>query len=116
MTRITNADQVLLLLRSHLERSGRSRRKGGAAKTANSTPSHPTSLQRVQEIAQAEALSDDDIKRTLISCILIDEFGPDVVNDAKFQDVINDVTRVLNQNSKGRRLLDLSVKQLRAGG
>lgn len=54
--------------------------------------SHQTSLQRVQDIAQADALSDDDIARP------------------------NDVTRVLNQSSKGRRLLSLAIQQLRNNG
>lgn len=116
MTRITNADQVLLLLRSHLERSGRTRRKGGVGKTANSSSSRQTTLQRVQEIAQTDAMSDDDIRRSVISGLLIEEFGPEVVNDAKFQEVINDVTRVLSQNGKSRRLLDLAIEQLKTNG
>lgn len=61
-------------------------------------------------------MSDDDIKRSLISGILIEEFGPEAVNDAKFQDIINDVTWVLNQSSKGRRLLSLAIQQLRNNG
>lgn len=73
-------------------------------------------LPRKRRDGRADALSDDDIKRSLISGILIEEFGPEAANDAKFQDIINDVMRVLNQSSKGRRLLSLAIQQLRNNG
>ena len=70
MTRITNAEQVLLLLRTHLERAQRSERRRTQRRNAKPSP-----LERAQRLASTEGLSEADLSRALIAGLLTEEFG-----------------------------------------
>jgi hypothetical protein len=109
MTRITNADQVLVLLRSHLERAQRGSRKRTEARKAKSGP-----LQRVQQMAQTESLSQADIARALIAGLLSEEFGPSFAVEPRFQDMVEDVRRVIEADENARALLRRAIAQLAA--
>lgn len=111
MTRITNADHVLLLLRGHLERTQKARRKR-AKPQAGAQQSRPTALERVERIAATDALSDLDLKKALISGLLADEFGDAAVNDANFQQAVDDIVAILERDDAGRALLDRACRQL----
>ncbi len=112
MTRITNVDQVLLLLRSHLQRSERSRRtsKADAARLIRRSP-----LERIGEIAAGDQSSDEDIRRALVAGILTEELGAGFASDARFQDLVNDVVRIISGDEQTRALFDKALEQL-AGG
>lgn len=112
MTRITNADQVLILLRSHLQRTERSQRKDLDRK--DKTRARPTPLERVQTIARNEDLPDEEVERALISGIFTEEFGPGAANDPEFQLMVDNVLRMIRENETGRQLLGRAVAQLTA--
>ena len=112
MTRITNADQVLLLLRGHLERADRARRRKSTAPADAKAPKSP--LERAQAIAGAGELSDEDIRRTLLSGILAEEFGGELVNDPGFQQVVADILQIISGDERANRLLGKAVEQLTA--
>lgn len=114
MTRITSSDQVLLLLRSHLDRAQGNKRKKTAAAARGATTAS-TRLQRVQRMANDQALSNSEIRRSLLAGMLAEEFGDAVVNDSKFQQMVDDVLRVVEQDERGRTLLDRAVTQLISG-
>src|SRR4029079_6834883 len=80
MTRITNADHVLLLLRDHLERTQKTRRKRPSATTESKA--RPTALERASQLAASGALSDEDIERTIVAGLLAEALGDGVANDA----------------------------------
>lgn len=110
MTRITNADHVLILLRNHLERTdkGRSkRRKGAETRPVQSSP-----LERVERLAASDGLSELEIRRALISGLLAEEFGEDVINDPHFQQIVDDVVAILQRDPKAEALLQAACKHL----
>ena len=115
MARINNVDQALLLLREQLQRSERSgpaarKRRSGAAREASPRP-----IDRVRALAALDTLSDDDVKRALVRGLLADQLGDGVTNDARFQQVVDEVVRMLLDAPEGRTLLDGALEQLRAG-
>lgn len=115
MTRITNADQVLLLLRGHLQRAQRQRKKDGpGAPERKQIRQGP--LDRVQQLAGAEKLTDAGISRALIAGLLAEEFGAAVANDPSFQQMIDDVRQIIDNDESGRELLKNAVSQLAARG
>jgi hypothetical protein len=114
VTRITNSDQVLILLRSHLQRAERSHRKDLDRK--DKTRAKPTPLERVQTIARNEDLSSEEIERALISGIFTEEFGSGAANDPDFQLMVDNVLRMIRENETGRQLLGRAVAQLTIGG
>lgn len=112
MTRITNVDQVLVLLRSHLDRTERSKRarKTGPVRKVRRSP-----IQRVSELAASDHASEEDIHRALISGILTEELGAGFANDARFQDLVSDIMRTLTADEKSRALLRTAVSKLSDG-
>ena len=111
MTRISNADQVLLLLRAHLERNAKMRGKGAAAHPARAE-ARKGPLERVQHIAGAENLSEHDVSRALIAGLLAEEFGEDVASEPRFQDLVDNVLKLIAADEEGRALVRNAVAQL----
>lgn len=109
MTRITNADQVLMLLRSHLERAKKSDRKSATAKQGR-----PGALERAQQLASTEGLSEADVARALISGLLTEEFGAEIAVEPRFQAMVDDVWQMLERDEIGRVMLQKAVTHLAA--
>ena len=109
MTRITNTEQVLLLLRSHLQRSERNRRRGASAAKGGGKQGP---LQRVQELANAPGLSETAIARAMVAGLLTEQFGAAVANDPRFQQMVEEVHGVIERDEAGRDLLRKAVTAL----
>jgi hypothetical protein len=110
MTRITNAEQVLMLLRAQLERSQRPARK-----RAQQRDGRPGPLERVQRLASAEGLSEADVARALIAGLLTEEFGPELAVEPRFQNMGEDVRELIERDEAGRALLRRAIVQLTSG-
>ena len=113
MPRITNSDQVILLLQNQLQRLNRGNSKKVRRTNSDKQKVEKTPLNRVQSIAQREELEDDVIKRTLIGGILTEEFGAKVANDPSFQKMIDSVYAAIENDEQARTLLNGSVSQIK---
>src|SRR5690242_7816440 len=95
MDPISNVDRLVLLLRQRLaERS----RLAGSARVAvrPGAPERPPSgIDNVQALAAVEGVDDRQLRRALIQNILADQLGPKLINDAKFQQVVDRVTETI---------------------
>jgi hypothetical protein len=109
MTRITNAEQVLVLLRAHLERAQRSNRKRTQSRAK------PGPLERVQRLASAEGLSEADVARALIAGLLTEEFGASFAAEPRFQAVVEDVWGMIERDEKARGVMRMALAELVAG-
>ena len=112
MTRITNADHVLLLLREQLQKIGRSRkeRPGRAGEVRGSTP---RPIARLQAMGSAE--DGEEFRRSLVRAILTEEMGEAMANDPSFQAVVDNVYRMISDTPDGQALIDRAGRQLRGG-
>lgn len=115
MTRVNNVDQVLLLLRAQLQRSERAKGtkhkpRAGRRELASAAP-----LDRVRALAVLDMLSPEDARRTLVRGVLADQFGDRLANDARFQEIVENVVSLLEADPEGRALLEGALTQLRAG-
>jgi hypothetical protein len=111
LTRITNADQVLLLLRSHLQRTERLRKSN---KTTDTQAPRKTALERVQEIAASDDTSEEDVRRALIGGILTEEFGPAFAADVRFHEMVGRIVDIVSRDEQSRALFDQALLQLQA--
>jgi hypothetical protein len=111
MTRIGNVDQVLLLLREQLQRTGGTR-KGARKSTDRTEKTGARPLDRVRALAALETLDEDEVRRAVVRGILTEEFGEDVGNDAALHAITADVVRIIGEMPGGRELLDRAVAQL----
>jgi len=109
LTRVTNADQVLALLRNHLDRAQRRRGAGQA-----STPPGPRedATARIQGVVQAAPLPQNEIERAVIAGLLVDAFGDAIANDARFQAIVTEVQRIVSADKDGRALLTRAIAKL----
>ncbi|HWE45780.1 MAG TPA: hypothetical protein VG407_07105 [Caulobacteraceae bacterium] len=115
MDPISNVDQIVLILRQRLQERAR------AAASKNKTPPgvsnarRPARLQSVRSLAAVEGVDDPQLRRTLVQNILSDQFGAELVNEAQFQQVVDQVTVALEENEQASVLLTRLVSELRAG-
>ena len=110
MTRITNADQVLLLLKSHLQRAQRGERKSGGASSRSSIQQTP--LERVQNLVRQDDLPESEIGGALVRGLLSHEFGGAISNDAKFQAILDEVLATIRRDEAMSRLLNRAIQDL----
>ena len=112
MTRISQSDQALLLLRARLQELGRARRTTGAVQSAGKQPAPVTAQGRLVALKEIEGLSEDDRHRLFVRSLMLEAFGEAFANDAKFLTLAEDVFRVLSSSDDGRQLLRLAIEQL----
>jgi len=114
LTRIGNVDQVLLLLREQLERSGRGRNAERGARTTRSAAATAQPLERARALAALDGLPEEEVRRAVVRGLLLDAFGESMNNDPAFQAVIDNVLRIIADMPGGSELVDRAVAQLRA--
>jgi hypothetical protein len=114
LTKISNSDHVLMLLRAQLERAKKAGRTGKANLKKN-TDIREGPVSRVRSLALYDNLSQDDLARALVSGLLLEHFGEEVVNAAKFQGLVDEIISQLGANAAGKELLDQAASELLGG-
>ena len=109
MDPISNVDRLVLLLRQRLQERERAK---GASRT--SRPNRQVEPRAVEALAALEGVDERQFRRSLIQGLLSDQFGQGVINDAKFQQVVDRVLGALEDDPKGRELLDRISREMRA--
>jgi hypothetical protein len=111
MTRITNADHVLLLLQEQLARLGKERaaQRGSAP---GIRPGTPAPMTRLRALAGRKGLSEEDMKRALVRSLLVQQLGEALGSDPAFEAIARDVVRIIGESPAGRDLLELAMQQL----
>ena len=112
MTRITNSDQVLSLIRAELqkmERSRGARRRTGASGTKE-TPGSP--LERLFSSPAFHSLSEEERHRAFIRGIMTEAFGAGLANDARFIAIAGDVYEAISASPDGTGLIRSALARL----
>jgi hypothetical protein len=113
MDPISNANRIAMLLRQRLqERSRNAAARGAAGKDA---PGAGDAARKgaVRATGAIEGLDDRRLKRALIENILADQFGAGLINDARFQQVVDKVTEAIDSDDDGGPLLARTIADLR---
>lgn len=111
MTNITPLDGLVVLLRQRLaERTGKTR-AGSRARTGEGAGASAPKL--VQALAEIEGVDDRRLRRALIQDILGNHFGKAMVNDARFQQVIDKVTSTLEADADASSAFSRVISDLR---
>ncbi|GAA4768860.1 hypothetical protein [Novosphingobium ginsenosidimutans] len=102
MVTISNADQVVAMVRAQLERMSRERKvdKVGRPPKSGSTGSAgklaPASRQsRLEAICNLVDLPEEEFDRVLGGALLSYEFGEDIGRDSRFQSLVGRTTAIL---------------------
>lgn len=114
MDPVSNVDSLVLLLRQRLlerSRAALGARKGdnrSAADRAATGPDH------IHALAAIEGVDDHQLKRALIQNILAEQLGAGLINEARFQQVVDRVTDTIDADATSSGLLSRLVGELRA--
>lgn len=111
MTRITNTDHVLLLLREQLQKIGQSRKERTTRSGTVRGAATPRPIARLQAMDSFE--EGEEFRRTLVRAILTEEMGEAMANDPSFQAVVDNVYRMISATPDGQELIDRAGRQLR---
>jgi len=115
MDPISNVDQLVLLLRQRLLERTRAERTG--RKPATQKPARqPAALDAVHVLAALDGADDQQLERALIQTLLAEQLGRQMLNDARFQLVVDQVTETLRQDANGKALLSRLTGELRGAG
>jgi hypothetical protein len=112
MDPVSQVDQLVLLLRQRLlERSAaRTRHRGGSEARDRARLS---AAQRLQQIAALETLGEREVRRGIVQSLLAERLGRELINDANFQQTIDDVVDALERDETGRVVMSEVIVQLR---
>jgi hypothetical protein len=114
MTRISNSDHVLLLLREQLQKIGHSRKERTSRSGTVRNASTPRPIARLQAMGAGE--DGEEFRRTLVRALLTEEMGESMANDPSFQTVVENVYRMISATPDGQELIERASRQLRGGG
>ncbi|WP_448661544.1 hypothetical protein ACG3SL_12850 [Sphingomonas sp. CJ20] len=113
MTSIGNVDQVLLLLREQLQRTGRNRGASRRGRTAASGASSARPLDRVRALAALDTLDEEELRRAMVRGLLAEQFGEAVANDPALIAIVDQVSRIIGETLEGRQLMDRALAHLK---
>lgn len=111
MTRITNVDQILVLLQAQLERLERKKKPAPQTiRQASERTQQP--LDRVRDLAAAGAITQSELGRALIAALLTEEFGSELAGDIAFQSLVERVSRALATDEHSSALMRSAIARI----
>lgn len=110
MDPVSNVDRIVLVLRQKLAERAKMEKKGAAKGKAGAASAPPNII---TALAAVEGIDERQLRRSFIQSILTDQFGRELLNDARFQQVVGQVTDAIEQDSQARKLLDRLIAELK---
>lgn len=114
MTRISNNDQILLLLRQQLQRMSGEKQTRRAGSATAKRQAEKAAVARLKALAGVEEFGHDEFERALVQGMLIDEFGEGIINDPRFQHLVDQVWKIISGDEQSRHLFAEAKKELLA--
>ena len=104
MPRVTNADQIALILRAKLQKT--------SVKKTQGTPKPPkaekkSAIEKLSELLARDSSSNDnpEVAKALVKAILEEEFGIETANDPSFVAISDKVHEFLQSQDSTKELL-----------
>lgn len=113
MDPISQVDQLVLLLRQRLLERSAARPRHRSESGVRGDLARLSASQRLQQIAALDALGERGVRRGIVQSLLAEHLGRELLNDANFQQTIDDVVDALERDEKGRAVMREVIVQLR---
>jgi hypothetical protein len=111
MDPISNADRIVRLIRQRLEERTKAAITNKSQQAASVQAREHSASAIAGELARAGA-QDEQLRRSLVEQLLADQFGPVLVNDARFQQIVDLVARAMTADPAVGRLMAATIKGL----
>lgn len=115
MEPISNVDRLVLVLRRRLEARTRSSASPKTDRTGRDEDSGLDAVGKTQKLAEAAEVDDRVLRRALVQNILTEHFGSAVLNEPRFQLVVDKVVEAISEDDAGAQLLAQLTQELRRG-
>lgn len=115
MDPVSNANRIAMMLRARLQERAKAGAAGRASRADSKASGEASRKGAVRSAEAIEGLDDRRLRRALIEDILTDQFGTALVNDARFQQVVDQVTDAIEADAEGGAIFSRVVEDLRGG-
>jgi hypothetical protein len=115
MDPVSNANRIAMMLRARLQERAKAQGAGRAGRSERLGAAEAGTKGAVHSPEAIEGLDDRRLKRAVIEDILTDQFGTALLNDARFQQVIDQVTEAIEADPEGAAIFSRVVEDMRAG-
>ncbi len=106
MTRISNSEQVLAIVRAQLQRMAKRGKADKSGRTEKADTKPLDTRQTIEALGAIEGLSDEDFARGLVNTLLIEEFGETIANSPAFHAAVDRTVTALRGDDAVRARLD----------
>lgn len=110
MDPISNTDRLVLLLRQKLQERAKAARGGRTGTKANAGTEQ---VSGIKALAAVEGTDERLLRRAFIQNLLADQLGPELLNDAQFQQIVSRVTETIEEDAAASKLLTRLIADLR---
>jgi len=114
MTRITNNHALMALVRQQLSKVSRAKSSGIAKISSHGASKKSNGISSIRRLSKTDDFSDEELARAVVQTLLADEFGDGLVNDAKFQQVVDRITRIITEDPQTKSLMEKSLQEMKA--
>lgn len=110
MSPVSNVDRIMLILRQRLsDRAGTARKSGGSDTRSQTVGGR----QAIAALAATEGIDERLLRRTLVQTLLVEQLGTALLNDVRFQEIVSQVSDALENDARGKALLDGLMNDIR---
>jgi hypothetical protein len=114
MDPVSNANRIAMLLRQRLQERARTASATGTGKKNVGGAGDASGRSAVRGAAAIEELDDRKLRRVIVENILADQFGGGVINEARFQQIVDQVAEAIEADDRGALVLAEVMSDLRA--
>jgi hypothetical protein len=111
MDPVSNADRLVLLLRQKLEERARANPSPRPAGKSSAGAAPPVS--GIRALGAIDWSDERALHRAIIQNLLADQLGPELINDAQFQQIVSRVTGAIEEDADAAELLTRVASELR---
>jgi hypothetical protein len=114
MDAISNADRFVILLRQKLAERAQAKRPSSARRADAKPASGHDAVRAVAGRAARAGAEDRKLRRTIVEQLLADRFGTALVNEARFQQIVDQVSELMVSDPDLGDLFSEVIAQVKA--
>jgi len=112
MDPISSSSPFTILLRQRLSERARLAAKGEAGRVAEIGPAPTPAGTALAALVASKGLDDYDTHRALVEYLLGTSFGDEMINQAKFQQMVEQVTHTMESDPELSRMMSEVLRRL----
>jgi len=113
LARITNGEQIALVLQARLNRLKKQKKASRNEAKNNVDPPAPSERDALAEIAANQNLCEDGLARQVVGHLLEEEFGAEFALDHRFSLIVNKVSEMLQKDEASAKVLSATIEELK---